>query len=495
LVDDKFERLGSTRVILKNLGFMSVSQVLSRILGMVILVYLARVLQPAAFGQFNFALSIISFFSVVAVFGLDTVGTRALCQNNHNLDIVPQISTLKMVLGVSTLWLVLVFLWFINKTWELKLLIFLCALSVPVATFFDWVFQGLQRMQFNAFSSIITQIIFLAFLFIFVNKPDQVILVPIGQFFAYLVPTIFLGYILFTNININSVLKYTKKNSLYLIKQSVPLVLTNIINIIVLQLIIIIVGFLNTDIELGYFTAAYRIVLILLILEAMIGTAVFPAVCSSYVISVKSANVLIQQAIKWLLLLSIPPTIIIAVFSREIVLLLYGSSYISMVPPVLSVIIWTVPISFINSTCARAMVAYEKEYYYLLILVFIAIITIIISVSFSYFWGLTGASMVPVLIQTLSFPMYYLFFIRHYAVINWPLILKITICSLIMATFLMITYNFHSFLWAIFGMIIFYASSFLFKAIGLEDLEVAKETLLSATRKNNIKNDTNQCKE
>ncbi|MBM4433448.1 MAG: hypothetical protein FJ025_05550, partial [Chloroflexi bacterium] len=124
MVDDKFERLGSTRVILKNLGFMSVSQVLSRILGMVILVYLARVLQPAAFGQFNFALSIISFFSVVAVFGLDTVGTRALCQNNHNLDIVPQISTLKMVLAVSTLWLVLVFLWFINKTWELKLLTF-----------------------------------------------------------------------------------------------------------------------------------------------------------------------------------------------------------------------------------------------------------------------------------------------------------------------------------------------------------------------------------
>lgn len=468
------QSLGRAQVILKNLAFMSVSQVFSRILGLVTLVYLARVLQPAAFGQFNFALSFLSFFSVLAVFGLDTVGTRALAQNNHNGELVPAISALKLGIGLIMLLLVGVITACVNKDLDIKLLIILCAFSLPITTFYDWVFQGLQRMEFIALSSVMTQLVFLGMLIFTVHGPGQVFMVPVGQFLSFLFPSVILGMILRRTFNQYLIPTFPLRGMYSLIKEATPLFLVNILNMVIYHLNTVMIGFYQEDAAVGYFTAAYRIVMVFILLEGMIGTTMFPAICQSYVTSKNEAVKMIKQVVRVLLFIAMPLTIIIFFLASQIVFLVFGNRYMEEVPQILKVIIWMVPLVFIGSTCARGMLAWGQDKPYLAVLIIAGFASMLLSVILVPRHGLLGASLVPVFTQVITMPVYYIVFAKKQRILQAPFLTKVSIASLSMAAVMAMGASWPAVPRAGCAILVFFLGLILLKELGREDLKMAR---------------------
>src|SRR4030065_2467894 len=61
-----------------NSGWLLTDKVTRLVIGLVIGIWMARVLGPAQFGQFNYALAYVALFSSVATLGLDGIVVRNL---------------------------------------------------------------------------------------------------------------------------------------------------------------------------------------------------------------------------------------------------------------------------------------------------------------------------------------------------------------------------------------------------------------------------------
>jgi hypothetical protein len=69
-----------------NTGWMFAEKALRLIAGLFIGAYVARYLGPSKFGLFNYALSIVSVFSVMGSVGLDSIVVRELVRTPNNRD-------------------------------------------------------------------------------------------------------------------------------------------------------------------------------------------------------------------------------------------------------------------------------------------------------------------------------------------------------------------------------------------------------------------------
>jgi len=69
-------------------GWLSLDKIARIVLGVVIAIWLARVLGPAQFGKFNYALAYVALFSSVANCGLDGIVVRNLVQNPDDKNLI-----------------------------------------------------------------------------------------------------------------------------------------------------------------------------------------------------------------------------------------------------------------------------------------------------------------------------------------------------------------------------------------------------------------------
>ena len=143
-----------------------VGGVISQGLKFLVVIYVAHRFSPADFGRFSFAWAVNSFMLVVANFGLPTYGTRQVARNG----VVT--SALVRAIVFNRFWLalassaagVLVLLVVPHLTRTDVCLVGLFGLSnVAQASFLDWAFQGLGRLEMSAILNVLWQALWLLF--------------------------------------------------------------------------------------------------------------------------------------------------------------------------------------------------------------------------------------------------------------------------------------------------------------------------------------------
>ena len=73
ILRDRLEGRHGLQQAVGNTGWLLLDKVLRMVLGLVIGIWMARVLGPVKFGQFNYALAFVALFSSFASVGLDRV--------------------------------------------------------------------------------------------------------------------------------------------------------------------------------------------------------------------------------------------------------------------------------------------------------------------------------------------------------------------------------------------------------------------------------------
>jgi len=75
------------RRILKNTGYRALAELLSKAASLVLFVFMARELDPAAFGIFTFTLSFVTLVTALGAFGQDMVLTREVARDKNLVHI------------------------------------------------------------------------------------------------------------------------------------------------------------------------------------------------------------------------------------------------------------------------------------------------------------------------------------------------------------------------------------------------------------------------
>jgi O-antigen/teichoic acid export membrane protein len=143
--------------------------------------YVARVLSVDGFTEYNRAVSIISWFSPFAVFGVYTYGMRTISQIKKDIQKVHELFTKLFIISIITSTIVtVIYLLFINifsSFREYKTVYTIFSLQLFCLFFaIDWLNEAFENYGFILVKSFICRLLYVVAIFIFIKSTNDVLL-------------------------------------------------------------------------------------------------------------------------------------------------------------------------------------------------------------------------------------------------------------------------------------------------------------------------------
>lgn len=189
------------KIIIKNISSIFSTRVAGYIVPLITLPYLVRVLEPIGYGTLGFSLAIIQYFIVTVNFGFDLSATQKIAQSHNDKFFISSIywnvTAARLLISIVGLAVLLILSNFVLSLGAI-LPILLCAyLSVLGAALFpQWLFQGKEQLGTISLIRILLQSLSIPFLFIFVNKTEDVWIAALISSLPSLFIVIFSSYII-----------------------------------------------------------------------------------------------------------------------------------------------------------------------------------------------------------------------------------------------------------------------------------------------------------
>ena len=110
----------------------------------------------------------------------------------------------------------------------------------------------------------------------------------------------------------------------------------------------------------GIYNATYKLVAVLTLFYSVYTAIIFPVMSKLFKNDEKLLIISFEKSVKYLMLVIIPIAIATMLYSSDIIQLIYRDAY-DAASPVLSILIWTVCLLFVNGACNTLLLASHKE--------------------------------------------------------------------------------------------------------------------------------------
>lgn len=342
-VKDLFKRVGFVKIS-ENIFWQFGDKFFRMGVGFFIGVWIARFLGPEKFGTISFAQSFVVLFSALSSFGIDSVLVRDLVKTpEKKYELIGSAFMLKVVGGFLVLITSYLAILFLHSSDELlKLLVVVNSLIYLFQSFnvIDLWFQSIVKSKFTVISQAVVMIIMSAIkVYLIVNKFDIlafVIVLSLENIFGYL--SLIVPYVLSKE---KLHLWSPKLDSIFaLLKESWPLMLSSISVMLYMRLDQILIGQMLGPLKLGIYSVAVRIAEISYFVPVIFVNSVYPVIVKTKIVNQLLYMKRQQSMFSLMTLFSLIIIIPIVIFSKEIIIHLYGYQYIESAR-VLSVYILT----------------------------------------------------------------------------------------------------------------------------------------------------------
>lgn len=295
--------------------------------------YIVKLLNVELYGTYNKVYADFQFFLTFASFGIYTYGIREISKIRDNKEKVSKLlSNLFLLSLLSNIFVGLIYFIYarlISSGITYTLYLVMLIQIVGNIFYIEFVNEALENYQFITIKTLIIKILYMISLFIFVKKPDDVIIYSI-----IICLTVFLNNIVsfiyakrrikfdFQNISIR---KYIKP--LFLI-----FIITNI-DLLYSQLDKIMLGKFINDVSVTMYYIPFYIVSTLASIPYAIVNVSIPRL--SYLIEnegKESYEKTLKKSLSSLLFIIIPVCLGTAVLAKEVIYLYAGENYMDMVP-------------------------------------------------------------------------------------------------------------------------------------------------------------------
>jgi polysaccharide transporter, PST family len=172
------------KVVLKNFFSLSVLQGLNLILPLLTYPYLARVIGVDNLGLIFFVSALITYFQVLTDYSFNMTATKEIAVNAGNTEKIHEIfndvfssKIFLLLCSFVVLCLVVFTIPFFSEHRLIYLLTF--GNIVGLSLFPVWFFQGMQQMKYITYINFFCKLLFTAAIFVFVNGPQDMVLVPL----------------------------------------------------------------------------------------------------------------------------------------------------------------------------------------------------------------------------------------------------------------------------------------------------------------------------
>ena len=306
---------------------MATGEVASRAVGFVATAYVSRRLGPAGFGLVGFAAAFTSYFGLLVSGGLANMGAHAVAKDpEHAPDLVSGVALLRGAFALvlfTALWISVSFVRLHNDEMLLirlsGLILFTLALDVT------WAYKGLERGARVAAALVFGQVCMLGAVLTLVHTTDDVRWVPISQFMGEVIAAAILIIPLVVRARHVAIASAVK-----LLRAATVPGITRLLRAFIFTFDVLLLGFLGMRADLGLYTAAYRVCLLVLAIQAALHSSYWAAGARAE--SPAALGRVVTRAMALAGAVAMPLVVGGIVVGRPLMVLLFGDAYVAGAP-------------------------------------------------------------------------------------------------------------------------------------------------------------------
>lgn len=153
-------------------------QILTLVTPLITTPYISRVLGVDGIGEYSFSYSIVAYFVLLAQFGITNFAQREIAYHQDDRVAHSRIFFEVISFQLLTVLVSLICYYILGIAWQVSSQIYWVQAFNIVAVLFDvsWFFQGLEEFGKIVVRNFIVRLANIAFLFLFINSPDDLIL-------------------------------------------------------------------------------------------------------------------------------------------------------------------------------------------------------------------------------------------------------------------------------------------------------------------------------
>ena len=358
--------------------------------------YVSRILLAEGTGKVAFAASIASYFSMIAALGIPTYGIRACARIRDDKDKLNKTVQELLIIHMSATSLALMFyfisVFIVPELYKEKTLMLINSLSILLNVFgVNWLYQALEQYSYITYRSIFFKIISIILMFFFNHQKSDYIIYGGIAIFANA------GSNILNFIRLRKLINFKKVESYSFLVHIRPILVffaQSVAITVYTNLDTVMLGFMQSDIEVGYYNAAIKIKTILLSLVTSLGTVLLPRL--SYCIQKNDKiqfQTLISKSIRFVFIIALPLTIFFILFAKETLIVLSGRDFIGATLAMQIITPTILLIGLSNITGIQILTPLGKEKFVVYSVTFGAILDLIVNYICIPRLGAAGASL------------------------------------------------------------------------------------------------------
>lgn len=305
----------------------------ARLLGFAATAYLARILGKSGFGAINIGMAVLAYTMIVGNFGLTLLGTKKVAASNESIEeLTGRILSARLLLVSIAYIVIYILVKLLNISEEIGAVILAYQFFLfPAVFLLEWFFQGQQKMGVVAAGRSVGMLFYLAFLIIFVTQTDDTVMTARGWVLGGIANTLFLWLIFRRN-------KYTvafnwKRLKLYpLLKEAFPLGVASLISQVVLQFPVIYLGWVASTEEAGVFSAAFKMIVLLLIFDRVFYNVFFPAISRCAHQSPERLEEIVNRILRIVTVSALTVGLAAVISAALLITIVFGTSFKEAIP-------------------------------------------------------------------------------------------------------------------------------------------------------------------
>jgi len=357
------------RLLACNLTILVAGDLLGRLFATVAFIHLARTLQPTTFGALELALAVVMVLSLVVDLGLKTLGAREVARSPAAFGgLASRIVLLQGTAATGVYLLLMLSLWLLPIDATMKWLVAGFGLTLFAhPLILNWVFQGRNEMGWVALPQFLRQAVFAVLALLLVQRPAQVLRLPAFELAGAGI-AVAVSLAAFRRIGGRLAVHTSEQIDRSLLTEALPIAASNLLWALRMYLPLILLGVLAGSAAAGTFAAPHRAMMVLQAMLLLYLNNLFPTMSQAAKARAGEAGPATELAklLRRSMLLLMPPAVALAlgtmlVAPALVALVLGGSAAWQASIPVLSLLIWLVPVLVARGHGYFALVALDRQ--------------------------------------------------------------------------------------------------------------------------------------
>lgn len=357
------DRIFKRQTIARNSIYTAVTEIVINVLSIFVAGYVAKQLGVLDYGRFVFAFAFVDIFTLFSNMGLHTVQVREIARDKAN---APEFFGITLIIRIATAVLtflaVSITISFLDYPLITKQVVWIAGLALVFNYIQDSckaVFKAYETMHVMAVIhfavNVVSMVLRVLVLYLGFGLLTLSWTIALVSTLAALVPYLILRHYFF-----KPVYSITMERSKHVIRLVMPFYFSLMFWVIYKRADILLLSFLGSEVDVGWYSAAFMLISRLAFISTAVVGATFPVISRLYKTDTPAAVRTYQKGLLLLFVISLPMAIGCFLGADKIIYLIFDRQYENSIAA-FQIIAWTIPFVFLSQLMAGFLNAFGKE--------------------------------------------------------------------------------------------------------------------------------------